>query len=246
MKSAVLILGATSQIAQAAAEELAEKGYPLFLAGRDREELLRIADHLTVKYAAFIRWGEFDADRTDTHISVVHQAVKEMGGIGGALLAFGNLGDQRICCEDIKELQIVLTQNFVSACAVLHELANYFQEKRSGFIAAIASVAGDRGRQSNYVYGAAKGGLAIFLQGLRNRLYHAGVRVLTIKPGFVDTSMTFGKQGVFLAASPSFVGKKIVKAIESGKDVVYIPSFWKYLMLIIRSIPETLFKRMRL
>jgi short-subunit dehydrogenase len=125
-------------------------------------------------------------------------------------------------------------------------LANIFEEKRSGFLCALSSVAGDRGRQSNYVYGAAKAGLTVFLQGLRNRLFRAGVRVITIKPGFVDTAMTFGRPGMFLVASPESVAVRIVKAILKCEDIVYAPAFWRPVMLLIRLIPEKVFKRMRL
>ena len=116
----------------------------------------------------------------------------------------------------------------------------------NGFIIALSSVAGDRGRQSNYIYGSAKGGLSVFLQGLRNRLFHSGVRVITIKLGFVDTAMTFGLPNLFLVASPQEVGKKIVKAVNRGRNVVYIPWFWRLIMGIICSIPECVFKRLKL
>ena len=117
---------------------------------------------------------------------------------------------------------------------------------RKRFICALGSVAGDRGRQSNYLYGSAKAGLATYLQGLRNRLHRSGVRVITIKPGFVDTRMTYGKPKLFLVARPEAVARKIYQAIEQGRDVVYVPWFWKYLMLIVRAIPERIFKRMRM
>ncbi len=118
--------------------------------------------------------------------------------------------------------------------------------KRRGFIIGISSVAGDRGRQSNYVYGAAKGALSLYLQGLRNRLYPSGVRVITVKPGFVDTAMTYGLPGMFLVASPQYVGERIVRALERSADVVYLPWFWRYIMLIIKLIPEPIFKRLKL
>ncbi|MGA9666286.1 MAG: SDR family NAD(P)-dependent oxidoreductase [Gallionella sp.] len=118
--------------------------------------------------------------------------------------------------------------------------------KRRGFIIGISSVAGDRGRQSNYVYGAAKGALSLYLQGLRNRLYPSGVRVITVKPGFVDTAMTYGLPGMFLVASPQYIGERIVRALESSADVVYLPWFWRYIMLVIKIVPEPIFKRLKL
>jgi short-subunit dehydrogenase len=120
------------------------------------------------------------------------------------------------------------------------------ERQESGFIVGISSVAGDRGRQSNYVYGSAKSGLTAFLQGLRNRLYPSGVHVMTVKPGFVDTAMTFGLPGLFLVANPQDVGEKLAASAEKGKDEVYIPGFWRYIMAIIKSIPERLFKTLKL
>jgi NAD(P)-dependent dehydrogenase (short-subunit alcohol dehydrogenase family) len=124
--------------------------------------------------------------------------------------------------------------------------ATHLEAQGSGFLAAISSVAGDRGRQSNYVYGSAKGALSLFVQGLRNRLAPAGVRVHTIKPGFVDTPMTFGLPGMFLVADPGEIGEHIAAAIERGADVVYVPGFWRWIMLVIRLIPERVFKRLKL
>jgi len=126
----------------------------------------------------------------------------------------------------------------------LNVLANHFEKKRRGFICALSSVAGDRGRQSNYIYGSAKSGLTTYLQGLRNRLWHFGVRVITVKPGFVDTRMTYGRPKLFLVASPEAVARDIYKAVLRGKDVVYTPCLWRVVMAIIRAIPEGLFKKL--
>ena len=164
----------------------------------------------------------------------------------GAIIAFGYLGQQSKAIHDFAEGQAILNCNFVGACSALAECANYFEAKKKGFIVGISSVAGDRGRQSNYYYGAAKGGLTTFLEGLRNRLYPAGVHVMTVKPGFVDTGMTFGKPGLFLVASPEAVGEAIGKAIAKGKSTLYVPWFWRYIMWIIKAIPETIFKRLKL
>ena len=130
--------------------------------------------------------------------------------------------------------------------SLLTALATFFEKKKSGFIVGISSVAGDRGRQSNYVYGSAKGAFALFLQGLRNRLHPAGVRVLTVKPGFIDTRMTFGEVAPGMAADPEAVGAAILKALDRNRSVIYVPWFWRYIMLVIRSIPEPIFKRLRL
>jgi decaprenylphospho-beta-D-erythro-pentofuranosid-2-ulose 2-reductase len=136
--------------------------------------------------------------------------------------------------------------NFNSTVAMLTLLANRFEAQGHGCIAVISSVAGDRGRQSNYLYGATKGGLNVFLQGLRNRLFRSGVTVVTLKPGFVDTPMTARTPKNALFASPATAGRAIHRAIETGRDVAYIPAFWRLILLVVKSIPESIFKRLRL
>jgi short-subunit dehydrogenase len=168
-----------------------------------------------------------------------------MPNLSGVVLAFGYLGDQQ-ASRDFKVGAKVITTNFTGAVSVLSYCAKYFETLQKGFIIGISSVAGDRGRQSNYVYGAAKGALSLYLQGLRNRLQASGVRVITIKPGFVDTAMTYGMPGLFLVASPQNIGERIVAALDKSADVVYLPWFWRYIMLIIKLIPEPIFKRMKL
>ena len=144
------------------------------------------------------------------------------------------------------EARRILDTNFTGCVSALEILARRFEARRAGFIAALSSVAGDRGRQSNYLYGAAKGGLSTYLQGLRNRLHHSGVRVVTIKPGFVDTAMTYGRPGLFLVASPERVARAVYRALRGGQDVVYVPWFWRPVMFAMRGVPERLFKRLRL
>lgn len=243
----VLILGAASAIARAVAGEFARRGYDLLLAGRDREELDRLAADLQLRHGVKAQALEFDALAFDTHrafVEVCRGASED--SLAGAVLCFGYLGDQSAAQADPDEARRILDTNLVGAVSVLGLLANHFEEKRDGFLCALSSVAGDRGRQSNYIYGAAKAGLTVFLQGLRNRLFPAGVRVTTIKPGFVDTQMTFGRPGLFLVASPQAAAKRIVAAALEGKDQSYVPRFWRPVMLLIRLIPEKLFKRMRL
>ena len=243
----VLVLGAASAIARAIAQELAVRGYDLQLAGRDMEELERIATDIRVRHGVEAKAVFFDALQTDTHEAFVRQCREASGdSLAGAVLCFGALGDQGEAQVDPSEAKRILDTNFTSAVSILSILANLFEEKRSGFLCALSSVAGDRGRQSNYVYGSAKAGLTVFLQGLRNRLFRSGVRVVTIKPGFVDTAMTFGRPGMFLVASPRAAAARIVAAVEKGKDQAYVPGFWRFVMLAIRLLPERIFKRMRL
>jgi short-subunit dehydrogenase len=242
----VLILGATSAIARAAAVAFAAKDYPLYLAGRDRDELERLAVDLNIRYGSDVRWGLFDAENFASHAAFVNDVQAEAGALYGVLLAFGYLGDQQLAAHDARERELIIARNLTGAVSILEHCAHVLEQRRAGFIIAISSVAGDRGRQSNYLYGAAKGGLHIYLQGLRNRLFHAGVRVVTVKPGFVDTAMTFGRPRMFLLARPEQVGQRIVAALARRADVIYVPWFWRYIMLAIRLLPETLFKRLKL
>jgi short-subunit dehydrogenase len=228
-------LGATSAIASALAREFATHKFDLVLGGRDREELSALAGVLPL-----------DALDTQTHASTLRSFLAEAGNdLEGVVVCMGYLGDQAKGQCDGEEARRILETNFTGCVSALNILANHFEPRRAGFICAISSVAGDRGRQSNYLYGAAKAGLSAYLQGLRNRLFHAHVKVLTVKPGFVDTHMTYGRSGLFLVASPESVAKGIFRAIVKGKDVVYLPWFWRPIMLVVRSIPEGIFKRLR-
>ncbi|TCV90101.1 SDR family oxidoreductase [Sulfurirhabdus autotrophica] len=245
MSDTVLILGATSAIARATAAAFAAKGNDLYLAARDKDELERTAADLQIRYGVKVSYGLFDAEAIETHEPFFQDVVQEMHGISGVVLAFGFLGDQ-LAARDFKTGAKIIANNFTGAASFLSICANYFEPLQFGFIIGITSVAGDRGRQSNYVYGAAKGALSLFLQGLRNRLFSSGVRVITVKPGFVDTAMTFGMPGLFLVASPEYVGNRIVGALNKSSDIIYLPWFWRYIMLIIKHIPEFIFKRMKL
>jgi short-subunit dehydrogenase len=243
----VLVLGATSAIARAIAGELAARGFDLVLAGRDAPEVEILAADLRLRHRVRADARPFDALAFETHGAFVEDCVAAApDGLFGVVLCFGYLGDQARAESDFEEARRILDTNFVAAVSVLNPIARELESRRRGFIAAISSVAGDRGRQSNYLYGAAKAGLTVYLQGLRNRLSRSGVRVVTIKPGFVDTAMTFGRPGMFLVASPEDAGRRIARAVLGGKDVSYVPGFWRYVMLGIRAVPERLFKRLRL
>ena len=245
MSESVLILGATSAIARATAAAFAARGAALYLASRDLDELRRIAADLRLRYGVAVHYGLFDAEAIETHEAFLQSVVETMSGLSGVVLAFGYLGDAQ-AARDFKVGAKIIASNFTGAASILSHCANYFEPLQRGFIIGISSVAGDRGRQSNYVYGAAKGALSLYLQGLRNRLFASGVRVITIKPGFVDTAMTFGLPGLFLVASPQSIGERIVHALDKSVDVVYLPWFWRYIMLIIQHIPEPIFKRLKL
>jgi hypothetical protein len=242
----VLIVGATSAIAEATARRFAQRGDALFLAARGVERLQAIADDLRVRAAAQVEAAAFDATDFASHAALVDQAEAALGGLDLVLIAHGTLPDQQACeaafDQALRELQV----NALSVMSLLTHVANRFERQRRGTIAVISSVAGDRGRQSNYVYGSAKAAVSTFLGGLRNRLQPAGVHVLTIKPGFVDTPMTRDYPKGLLWASPETIARGVEKAIDRRKDVVYLPWFWRPVMRLIREIPEPIFKKLRL
>jgi decaprenylphospho-beta-D-erythro-pentofuranosid-2-ulose 2-reductase len=241
----ILIVGATSAIATEVARAFAEHGASLILTGRKLERLAALADDLTVRGAVEVETAVLDVLATESHAAVVERAFAP-GRLDVALIAHGTLPGQAQCQESAAETVRVLAVNFTATAALLTLLANRFEAQRGGVIAVITSVAGDRGRQSNYVYGAAKGGLAVFLQGLRNRLHHRGVSVVTLKPGFVDTPMTAGVPKNPLFSTARRVGRAIHRAIEGRRDVAYVPWFWRPIMALVTSLPESVFKRLRL
>ena len=243
----VLVIGATSAIAQAVARTYARRGARLVLVGRDASKLEAVRADLVARGAAQADVKVADLSRVEAHPDLVDAAAAALGGIDVALVAHGVLPDQARSQASFEDARRTLDVNFTSAASLAHELANRFEKARHGTIAVIGSVAGDRGRQSNYVYGAAKGALAIYLQGLRHRLHGTGVKVLTIKPGFVDTPMTAAFPKGPLWATPEKVARGIVRAIDRGTSgEIYVPGFWRVIMAIIRAVPERLFVRTKL
>jgi short-subunit dehydrogenase len=242
----VLIVGATSAIADETAKAYARDGGRLFLTGRDAARLGSVRDDLLVRGAAQVETAQMDVTRIPSHRQVIDAAIAALGGLDVALIAHGTLPDQALCQQDVGETVDAMQVNFIATVALLTVLANYFEAQRSGCIAVITSVAGDRGRQSNYVYGAAKGGVDRFLQGMRNRLFRYGVAVVTIKPGLVETPMTAGMKKSLLFVSARRVGLGIHRAIERRRSVVYLPWFWRPIMAVIRCLPEDILKRLQL
>ena len=242
----VMIIGATSAIATEVAREFAKSGASLFLLARNEVRLENLANDLRVRGALEVHTASFDAHDLSSHERRLEQAMSIMQDLDAVLIAHGDLPDQHECQRTYQKAQDALRSNLLSPIAFLSWLANYFETRGSGNITVISSVAGDRGRQSNYIYGAAKGGLSTFLQGLRNRLAHSGVSVTAIKPGFVDTPMTQHLPKGALFAHPATVGKRIHRAMIRGESIVYTPWFWLPIMLVIKHIPEALFKRMKL
>jgi short-subunit dehydrogenase len=242
----VLIVGATSAIAGGAIRAFAAAGARLFLAARDVAKLDAVAADLRVRGAPQVETAALDVLDTDRHAAVLTLAADRLGGLDVVLVAHGMLPDQHRCQESVAETLRALEVNCTSTVALLTVVANYFERQRRGCIAVITSVAGDRGRQSNYVYGAAKGALHLFLQGLRNRLHAAGVAVVEIKPGFVATPMTAHLKRNALFADPEAVGRAVQRAIVRRRDIVHVPWFWRPVMLLIRLVPERIFKRLSL
>ncbi|WP_263831205.1 SDR family oxidoreductase [Salinibacter sp.] len=243
----VLIVGATSTIARHVAGELAARGALLHLAARDEAEVERIGQDLKVRRGAEVSWGPFEATDYEGHERLLDSAVGAMGGLDGLLVAVGMLGDQSQAEADPEHLRDVIEVNYGAPASLIAAAANRFEEQGRGWIAALSSVAGDRGRPSNYAYGSVKAGLTAFLEGLRGRLHESGVNVLTVKPGPTDTKMTFGMDDPPpLMAEPDRVAKQVAQAIEEEKDVCYAPPIWRYIMAAIRLIPASVFKKLDL
>jgi len=246
LNNRVLIVGATSDIAQATARQFASRGFHLALAGRNLEDLKHLARDLEIRYDIACMVFPFEAVHYETHAALLEQVETQFGTLDGILTCHGYLGNQQVGQTQVGEALKIIEVNLLSCVSLLNAAAARFEQRKSGFICAISSVAGDRGRQSNYLYGTAKGGLTIYLQGLRNRLAKSGVDVITVKPGFVDTKMTYGMDGMFLVAKPDKMAAGIYRAIVKRKNTVYLPRFWRLIMWIIRHIPEPVFKRMSL
>lgn len=242
----ILIFGATSALAEATARLFAEDGSSFFLVARDPAKLDTVSDDLRVRGAAQVAAAAADALDFDRHQAVVDEAFEALGGLDTVLIAHGTLPDQKACEQSFEAARREFAINALAVMSLLTHAANRFERQGFGTMAVISSTAGDRGRQSNYVYGAAKGAVSLFMQGLRNRLHPRGVRVLTIKPGFVDTPMTTAFPKGFLWARPQQVARGIHQAIAEKKDVVYLPWFWSPIMRVIRGVPESIFKRLRL
>lgn len=240
----VLILGATSDIARALAHEFARHGYSLQLAARDPSQLDTLAKDLRIRFQQEVQTLAFDAIHYDEHAQFYQQLSPAPSVV---IAVFGYLGDQEKGQSDWSEAATILNTNYTGAVSILNVVAEDFASKKAGTIVGISSVAGDRGRGSNYLYGSAKAGLTEYLSGLRNRMTEVGVSVVTVKPGFVDTSMTEDLDlPALLTAQPEAVAKDVYRAVKRRKDVIYTRWFWQWIMLVIKVIPERIFKKLRL
>jgi short-subunit dehydrogenase len=242
----IAIFGATSAIAEAVARRFAAEGASLFLVARRENRLASIANDLRARGASPVE--TFAADLADlrSHGAAIDHAFSAFGGLDMVLVAYGTLPDQDAAAADTAVAIAAIGVNYVSIAGLLTVIANRMAEAKQGTIAVIGSVAGDRGRQSNYVYGGAKAGLAAFAGGLRHRLWPSGVRVVLIKPGLVDTPMTAGRSGKgMLWASADRVARDIVRGMKRGSAVVYTPWFWAPVMAVVRLVPDFIFRRTR-
>ena len=242
----VLVVGATSAIAEAAARIYASRGAALHLLARDEERLDAIAADLTVRGAQYVAAERFEADALDDHEKQLDAAFVSLGRVDVAIVAFGTLPDQSRCEHDVAEALRHVHTNAVATTSVVLHLANRFERQGRGTLAVITSVAGDRGRRSNYLYGASKKMVSTLLDGVRFRLGSVGVDVVDVRPGFVDTPMTAAFDKGVLWAEPDTVASQLVKAIDDGRDTVYTPAFWRAIMLVVRSLPKAVLKRLPL
>lgn len=242
----VMIIGGSSLIAKAAAENFAKNGGNILFAGRNREELEKWGRDFEIRYRIKTHSMVFDATDYASHRNFYHDALSMFPDIDTVYIGFGYLGEQSKAAEDWNEAQQIIDTNFTGAVSISNIAANDFEKKKKGTIIIVSSVAGERGRQSNYTYGSAKAGLTAYASGLRNRLFKSGVHVLTVKPGFVDTPMTYGMNlPKLLTASPQKVGKDIYEAAIKRKNVLYTAFYWRWIMCVVRSIPEFVFKRLK-
>lgn len=242
----ILVLGATSGIAEACIRLWANRGDTLFLVGRNAHRLAAVAADARTRGAASVDTAVADLDRTEFHGDLLAHAINSLGGLDVAYLALGVLGEQPRAEQSFNDAAQIIHTNYTAPVSLLTWLANYSAQRHAGTIAVLSSVAGERGRKSNYVYGSSKAGLTAFVDGLRNRVDREGVRVMTIKPGPVRTAMTEGMKGQEKFADVNKVAATIVKSIDRGQDIVYVPGQWRLIMAVIRAIPERIFKKLNL
>ena len=240
--SYVLIVGAKSDIAKEVARVYAKNGYDLYLGARNVDELEQFAQDVHTRTDVSVVLKELDVAAFETH-QAFYDSLEESPL--GVIVVSGYMDEQHIVEKDWTKSLNTINVNYTGAVSLLNIIANNFEKKRSGFIVGVSSVAGDRGRKANYIYGSAKAAFSTYLSGLRNRLYESGVSVLTVKPGFVATKMTEDLDlPEKLTAQPIDVAADIFNAQQKGKDILYTKWIWRYVMLIIRNIPEFIFKKL--
>lgn len=238
-----LVLGASSLIVQKTLELLAKPDVKFYLVGRDKAKLNIVKAHLESVGQSTVFIETADLGKFDTYQQIFNNSIQAMGFVDCLFVGYGILPNQQELEENITKIVENFNVNALGVILFVSLVANYFEERNAGSIVVISSVAGDRGRKTNYFYGSAKAALTVFLQGLRHRFAKGNIKVITIKPGLVDTPMTSHLQKNMLFASPEKVAKDIFTAIYRGKEVVYTPWFWRYIMLMIKLLPEKIFKK---
>src|SRR5574344_3009298 len=242
--SCVLIIGAKSDIAKEVARKKKKNGYNLYLASRQSEDLKDLANDIKIRSNVEVVLKEFDIAKFETHSDFYNSLEPKPFGV---IVAAGYMAEQKECENDFTKTLNTINVNFTGAVSILNIIANDMEKSKNGFIVGVSSVAGDRGRKANYIYGSSKAAFSAYLSGLRNRLHESGVKVLTVKPGFVATKMTAGLDlPEKLTANPEDVANDIYTAQQKSKDVLYTKDIWRLVMLIIKHIPEFIFKRMSL
>jgi decaprenylphospho-beta-D-erythro-pentofuranosid-2-ulose 2-reductase len=241
----ILIIGAASAIAQETARRFAAEGDALYLADIHGERLATIEQDINARYATEVYSEAFDALELNKHRALLNNAIEKLGGLDVVFIAHGTLARQFEIENNFEAINQEFHVNFISGASLATIAAEYFEKQNNGTLAVISSVAGDRGRRSNYIYGTSKGALTLYLSGLRGRLSNMNVKVITIKPGLVDTPMTAHFKKNPLYSSAAQVGKAIFNAIQTGKEVVYVPGYWKLIMACVKIIPESIFKKLK-
>lgn len=242
----IMIIGATSAIAEATARIFAARNYEFFLIGRSRNRLEAVSKDLMVRGAVSVYSEILDVNDFEEHPAKIECAFYRLKEIDIVLIAHGSLPDQAACESNVGLALKEVNTNAISTISMLTLISNRMEKAGRGTIAVITSVAGERGRKSNYVYGCSKGMVSIFLQGLRNRLCRSNVHVIDIRPGFVDTPMTEKFDKGFLWATTDQIADCIVNGIDKQKNMIYAPFFWRFIMFIIRNIPENIFKSLNI
>lgn len=238
----LLIIGAKSDIAKATAREFAKEGFNLILAGRNIEEIEPFKRDIEIRYNVEVQLKNFDVLQFEKHQSFYQELSPKPDGV---LVAAGIMYDQKECEKDFNKTLETINVNFTGLVSILNIIANDFEKRGKGFIIGISSVAGDRGRAKNYIYGSSKAAFSAYLSGLRNRLSKKGIKVITVKPGFVYTKMTehmdLPKR---LTATPEVVAKDIIEGFKKDKDIIYTKKIWFWIMCVIKHIPEKIFKKL--
>jgi short-subunit dehydrogenase len=243
----VLVIGAGSGIGRALLRQLAAEGARLVVAGRRAEEMERLAADCRVRFGVEAAPESFDALDFDSHQAFIERCASRFeGGFDGVALCHGEMPDEADARADPHVARRMIDVNYTSAVSLLEAASRNLDQRRSGWILALGSVAGDRGRPGNAIYGSTKAALATYLSGLRSRMARNGIPVVTVKPGVVDTGMTWGLPDLPLAAAPERVARDAMRGVRRDRAVVYSPWFWAIIMRVIRWIPDRIFKRLDL